>query len=236
MIRYLLMALLLAVPVSAWAHVQLELGAGVSHAGIRSNGTWYQQGLPYTLKTESPALEINLRWQIKPNLDLVTGVVDLGRYSSDSLDNPSDAAYAAHVSLPLAHYVGSGRLWGLQVLLEHRWGDRWQVGVKGGLILYRESWRMDVPDWYPSDPVGVPTWYTPRETVGGYHIGPIVPIHTVDQRWAVGAIVGVTLSHRDWPVALSLEYVKDGAKFSGHPGGWPPLWTDHLVALVSYRF
>lgn len=243
MIRYLLMALLIAVPVSAWAHVQIELGAGISHAGIRTNGNWYQQGFPYTLRTESPAVEVNLRWQIKPSTDLIVGAVDLGRYSSDSLDTPNDANYsgnAAHpcigACLPLAHYMGSGHLWGIQALIEHRWGDRWQIGVQAGPFLYRETWRMDVPDWYPSDPVGTKTWYTPRGTVGGYNLGPMVPIHTVDQRWSLGAILGVTLSHRDSPWSLSLRYYKDGAKFSGHPGSWPPLWTDHVVALVSYRF
>ncbi|MDE2470391.1 MAG: hypothetical protein KGL35_17010 [Bradyrhizobium sp.] len=236
MIRYLLMALLFAVPVSAWAQFSVEVGVGVAHAGVRSDGTWYQNNLPHTIKSTSGAAELNVRWQFRPDTSLIVGVVDLGRYSSNSQDNPNDAAYAAHVSLPLAHYVGSGRLWGVQAMLERTWGDAWQIGVRGGLLAYHESWRMDVPNWYPSDPVGTAVWYTPRETVNGYMVGPVVPIHSNDQRWALGAIVGATVSHRDWPVSLSIEYVMDGAKFSGHPGGWPPIWKSHLVALVSYRF
>ncbi len=235
MLRYLLAALLLAASAPACARVQLEIGAGISHAGIRSNGTWYQQGLPHTLKTDAPAVEIDLRWSLQPDLDLITGVVDLGRYSSDSQDVPNDAAYLAHVRLPLAHYVGSGRLWGWQALIERRWGERWQIGIQAGPFLYRESWRMSVPNWYPSDPVGVRTWYAPRATAGGYSIGPVMPIRTSDQRWAIGAVVGVTLSHRGSPWALSLRYVRDGAKFSGHPGGWPPLWKSHAVLMIERR-
>ena len=236
MTRYLLAALLLAAPASVCAQVRLEVGAGISHAGIRSNGTWYQQEYPHTMRTGAPAVSISLRWRLRPDLDLITGMVDLGRYSVNSQDVPNDAAYAAHVRLPLANYIGSGRLWGIRALIERRWGDRWQVGVQAGPFIYRESWQMDVPNWYPSDPVGTKVWYSPREIVGGYQAGPLVPIHTADQRWAIGAIVGVTLSHRDSPWALSLQYVRDGAKFSGHPGGWPPMWKSHMAVLVSYRF
>ena len=236
MIRYLLAALLLAASAPVCAQLSLEVGAGMAQASPRHSGTWYQDGYPYTLKTTSPVAEVNLHWQVSPGVSLIAGVVSLGHYASDSQDVPSDAAYNSHTSLPLAHYVGSGRLWGLQALVERRWGDTWQVGVKGGLLAYHESWRMDVANWYPADPVGTKTWYTPREVVNGYNIGPIIPVHTSDQRWAVGAIVGATLSHRDWPVSLSLEYVRDGADFSRDQGSWPPIWKSHLVALVSYRF
>jgi len=236
MIRYLLAALLCAVPVSAWAQFSVEVGAGVAQAGVRSDGTWYQNNLPHTIKSTSGAAELNLRWQFQPDASLIVGVVELGSYGVNSQDNPNDAAYAQHVSLPLANYVGSGHLWGVQALLERRWGDRWRIGLVGGLLAYHESWRMDVPNWFPSDPVGTKVWYTPRETVSGYMVGPVVPIHSSDQRWALGAIVGLTLSHCGSPWALSLQYVRDGAKFSGHQGGWPPIWKSHLVALVLYRF
>lgn len=236
MLRYLLAALLLAASVPVCARVHLEIGAGIAQASPRHSGTWYQDGYPYTLKTSSPVAEVDLRWQIRPGLDLITGLIGLGSYSSDSQDNPSDAAYAAHVKLPLSHYVGSGSVWGVQALLERTWGDTWQVGLKGGLLAYHETWRIDVADWYPSDPVGTHTWYKPREVVNGYNIGPIIPLHTNDQRWAVGAIVGVTLRHRDWPVSLSLEYVRDGADFSRNQGSWPPIWASQFVALAIWRF
>lgn len=243
MIRYLLAALLLAASAPACARVQLEVGAGISHAGIRANGTWYQQGFAHALQTSSPVAEIDLRWRIHRALDLITGIVDLGSYGVNSQDTPNDANYSGNAAhpcvgpcLPLANYVGSGHLWGVQALLERRWGDHWRIGLVGGLLAYRESWRMDVPNWYPSDPVGARVWYTPRAIVGAYQLGPVIPIHTSDQQWALGAVIGVTLSRRGSPWALSLRYVKDSAKFGGHNGGWPPLWKSHMVAMVSYRF
>ena len=242
MIRYLLAALLCAVPVSAWAQFKVELGVGLSHADVRSNGTWYQQGFAHALHTDAPTLEVNAQWTVTPRTSLRLGVVNLGHVSSDSWDTPNDANYSGHAAhpcngpcLPLAHYMGAGHVWGVQALAEHRWGDRWQFGILGGVILYRETWRMDVPDWYPSDPEGSRTWYTPRGVVGGYLIGPVVPIHARDQRWAAGLVGGIMLAKRGSPWALSLRYYKDGAKFGGHGGGWPPLWTGQLVAMVSYR-
>ena len=234
MIRYLLAALLCAVPVSAWAQFGVEVSAGTAYAGVRSNGTWYQQDYPYTMQRTSQVVEADLRWSFTPHDALLLGAVNLGRYSVNSQDNPNDAAYAARVKLPLSNYIGSGRLWGFQALAEHTWGDRWQIGIRGGLLAYRETWQMDVPNWYPSDPGGTKVWYTPRETVGGYNLGPIIPIHTIDRRWALGGVVGVTLSHRH--LLLALEYVKDGASFSGHHGAWPPIWSSHVVALFGVTF
>lgn len=228
MLRGLFLALLLAASAPLCAHVSVEIGAGITQASPRSNGIWYQRGFPYRLDLQSRAVEINLRWQVSQKVALIAGVVDLGRHSSDSWDTPRDENYSGNPSspcigacLPLSHYMGHGGVRGVQLLAGRRMGENWRLEMQGGVLLYQTRWTLDVPDWYPS----AGAWST---------VGPITPIHTHDQRWAVGGVVGMELSKRGSPWHISLRYYDDGAGFGGHVGIWPPIWRND-VALMLVR-
>ena len=79
------------------------------------------------------------------------------------------------------------------------------------------------------------------EVAGGwrYHqctrpSGQPFPIATDAARWAVGAVVGATVRHGPW--TLALRYYADSKGFPGHAGNWPPLWSGQTAITLNYRF
>ena len=216
--------IVLAIRISAHA-ASLEVGAGIAHAQTNGNGTWYQDGFQHTLRLNQPVALIGLTGRFTEHMDWHLDAVSLGRYSSDSQDVLPDANYspvsATHCNgpcNPLAHYMGTGRVWGIQALLARHTSGSWQIGVEGGPFLYHETWALSVPNWY--EPIA------PYAT----HYN----IETRQQRWATGVALGVTLAHGPWMAAIS--YYSDGAGFPGHVGPWPPLWSSQVAATLSYQF
>ncbi len=218
---------------------QFEVGAGIAHANTQGNGTWYQDGFQHTLQLAQPAVELGVTWRLTQRMDWHLDAVSLGRYSSDSWDT-TDANYngtdgCVGACLPQQHFQGSGRVWGIQALLSLHTRGAWRFGVEGGPFLYRETWRLDVPNWYPTAlPSSVPSWFTSRTPDAGWIMGQTIPIATYRSRWAVGTVVGATLAHGPWTLALS--YYADGVGFGGHVGGWPPLWRGQTVVMISRVF
>ena len=200
---------------------QVEIGAGMAHAQTNGNGTWYQEGFARTLRLNSPVLEIGVTGRVRSWLRWHVDAVDLGRYASnaqavpDANYDPASSTFCAGACMPTQDFVGDGRIAGVQALLSLHTRGAWQVGIEGGPFLYHESWRLDVPNWYL-----VP--------------GQIIPIATYRARWAIGSVVGFTLSHGRWTLALS-RYA-DGAGFGHHVGGWPPLWRGQTALTLNYRF
>lgn len=216
--------IVLAIRLSAHA-AQLEIGAGIAHAQTNGNGTWFQDGFPHTLRLNQPVALIGVTGKFTRHMDWHLDAVSLGRYSSDSQDVLPDANYSATSAThcngpcnPFAHYMGNGRIWGIQALLSRHTSGAWQLGVEGGPFLYHETWALSVPNWYePAAPDGL-------------HYN----IETRQQRWATGFVLGATLAHGPWTASLS--YYSDGAGFPGHTGPWPPLWSSQTVATLTYRF
>ncbi len=213
--------IVLAIRLSAHA-AQLEIGAGIAHAQTNGNGTWYQEGFPHTLQLTQPAVELGVTGRFTQHMAWHVDAVSLGRYASNSEDVLPDANYSptspTHCNgpcNPLANFIGSGRVYGVQALLSRYTGGAWRFGVEGGPFLYHETWRMDVPNWYASD---------------GTHYD----IQTYGSQWTLGAVVGATVQHGAW--TLALRHYADSKGFSGHVGNWPPLWSGQTVAVLSYRF
>lgn len=208
----------IALPVHAASWV---VGAGVSQSQLQNNGTWWQEGFPHHFVLTQPALEVGVTGRWTPRMDWQVAAVWLGHYAVSSLDTPRDSNYNAdsptHCNgpcLPLAHYIGNGHVWGVQALVSRHTTGAWRFGVEAGPWLYHSDWRLDVPDWYPPG-------------------GPITPVATYGSRWALGAVVGATLSHGRWTAAL--RYYRDDAGFPGHVGHWPPLWQGQVVGVLEYR-
>lgn len=213
--------IVLAIRLTAHA-AQLEIGAGIAHAQTQGNGTWYQDGFPHTLRLTQPVALIGLTGRFTRHMDWHLDTVSLGRYRSDSQDVLPDGNYSAtsatHCNGPcnaLAHYMGAGRIWGLQALLARHTSGTWRLGIEGGPFLYHESWRLSVPNWYAPD---------------GTHYA----IQTRQRRWGLGAVGALTLQHGPWTAALS--YYADGAGFPGHVGPWPPLWSSQTALTINYQF
>lgn len=230
--------LVLAIRLAAHA-AQVEVGAGIAHASTQGNGTWYQDGFQHTLQLTQPVVEIGLTGRLTRHMDWHVDAVSLGRYSSDSWDT-TDANYngsdgCVETCLPLQHFQGSGRVYGVQALLSRHTTGPWRFGLEGGPFLYHETWRLNVPNWYPTAlPGSVPAWFTSRTPSAGWIIGQTIPVATSGSRWALGAVVGATLAHGRW--TLALRYYADGAGFPGHVGPWPPLWNGQTVVMISRVF
>lgn len=223
-------AILLLAATAAQAQ-RLEVGVGSSIAVIHGDGVWYQRAFPHDLDTRAPAFKVGLTGDISPRLSWHLDAVHLGRNSVNSRSTPHDENYIKGVgyngtALPLANYIGTGKVYGFAATLEaHTTGDT-QYGVEAGPFIYRSKWRMSVPDWYPAQQTGPSTFVA---------AGPVAPVWADQAQWALGGVVGLTA--RKGPVGLSLRVYLDGKGFKGHGSDpWPPIWKRHIVLMATYRF
>ena len=201
---------------------QIEVGAGIAHASTNGNGTWWQSGFPHTLQLTQPAIELGVTGRFTPYMAWHVDAVSLGRYASNSEDVLPDANYSptspTHCNgpcNPLANFIGSGYVSGVQALVALHTAGSWRFGIEAGPFLYHETWRLDVPNWYEPN---------------GTHYD----IRTDGSQWAVGTVIGATLAHGQWQIALR-RYC-DSKGFPGHVGNWPPLWSGQTVLMVGYQF
>ena len=223
-------ACVLLLPLSAHA-ARLEIGLGIAQSRDHGDGTWYQSAFPHTRNLTSPVAEIGVVGDALPWLRWHVDAVYLGRYSVDSMDTPNDANYAPGLGcngacLPMTHYSGSGAIYGIAATLEAHTRGAWQWGIEAGPLLYHRDWSVQVPDWYPSEQI------SPRVFAQS---GPMSPVNTHDAGWALGGVLGATLTHND--NALALRYYADGKGFSGHGADpWPPLWKGQAVLMFTHTF
>lgn len=225
-------SLLLLIPV-AHASPKIEIGAGASYAQTFQDGIWYQEGFPHTLNLRSPIFLIGVTDAITPNLRWHVNWVHLGRYgmtalatSHDNHYNPTNSTHCNGPCLPLLHFAGSGTVSGIAATLEAHTTGQWQFGVEAGPFLYRESWTVQIPDWYPV------TQISPAEFVQS---GPIQPVYSSQVQWVLGGVLGFSARQGNW--TFSFRRYFDSKGFPGHGDDrWPPLWKNHTAAMVTYTF
>ena len=208
----------------------IEVGAGVARSTTQGNGVWYQEGFPHSLDLQSPAFLIGVTGDLTPTLAWHVDAVSLGSYSVNSQDTPNDANYSGSgykgTPLPLAHYIGSGSVYGIAATLQAHTQGKWQFGIQAGPFLYHSTWALTVPNWYPSIRI-THNIFDPT--------GPVSPINVSQSQWALGYTAGATLTHG--PLTLALSYYADGHGFSGHGADpWPPLWKGQTVFMLTYKF
>jgi len=227
-LRFIAFALLLAgMPAHA---ARVEVGAGIAQAIPQDNGTWYQEGFPHSLNLRSPVFLLGVTGDLTPNIAWHVDAVSLGSYSVDSQDTPNDANYSGSGyrgnHLPLAHYVGSGSVYGIAATIQAHTQGKWRFGVQAGPFIYHSAWTLAVPNWYPSAEVAPGVFA---------QTGPVSPINVSQSQWAIGYTVGATLTHG--PLTLALSYYADGQGFKGHGAyPWPPLWKGQAVLMILYTF
>lgn len=225
-----LIALALAGAAMSANAAHIEVGAGLSQSRTNGNGIWYQEGFAHDLKLRSPVFMVGITGDLSPHVAWHLDAVHLGSYSVDSWDTPNDANYSGSgyrgTPLPMAHYIGSGSVYGIAATLQAHTQGAWQFGVQGGPFLYRSNWALSVPNWYPSKQVSEGVFCA---------TGPIAPLSFSQSQWALGYVAGVTLQHGN--IGASLSYYADGHGFSGHGADpWPPLWKGQTVLMLTYSF
>lgn len=214
---------------SARAQLLPEAGVGFAHATARHDGTWWQRAFPHQLNLDHPSVSLGLRMDAghwRTHLDAIW----FGRYGSDAWAIPNDPAYDPATDacvgpcLPRAHYIGHGWVGAFKLTAGWHTLGRWQWGLHGGVLRYREAWSLDVPDWYTAT----------QQPDGSWRVKYRVPVHTRDVRWAFGTTVGASLTRGRW--TLGLDWYRDGGGFPGHNGTWPPIWRWHTVFSLVRTF
>lgn len=209
-----------------------EVGLGRSYATAHNDGVWYQQAFPHSMDLSSTALKIGATGQWNRNLRWHLDAVHLGRYSSDGWATPHDDNYNANSPtgcnghcLPLVRFTGSGTVGGFAATVEAHTAGLWKLGVEGGPFVYRSSWKMRVPGWYPSV----------MGDAGQFEaVAPPRDLNFGGSAWKVGAVAGLTVGRGPW--TLSLRRYMSSAALNMDEGEWPPIWRHHTVLMLNYRF
>jgi hypothetical protein len=186
-----------AIPV----HAAVTVFGGVDHSQDQGPGTWWQPDSPHTEKLNSFVAGIRYD-ECKDSWCIGGGLVDLGRFSVSSIDDPSDADYSAHPLggrlYPLSHFNGSGGTWGVFSAVGRTFGP---VKLEIGLSALKPSWTVNVPDWY-----GCPSCAPQSITVShASHFQPGLMAgvqYRLTDRLSVEASAWNTASHGDQWVSL----------------------------------
>ena len=209
----------------------VEVGVGFSHATVQSDGIWYQNRFPHTIKRNSPSLLVGVTGDVSPYLTWHVDGIWLGRYGADSQDTPADANYSPSSPsgcngecLPLAHYVTSGTVYGIAPLLDAHTAGNWRIGVEAGPFIYHHTWNVSVPNWYPTTQTG-PSSFAP---------GAISPVSTHDSGNAVGEVVGFYIQHGN--VKFDFRSYYDGRGFPRGSDAWPPICNRQMVGTLIFVF
>lgn len=191
---------ILALLLTTAAHADWTVFGGVDHSKDQGNGTWWQSDYPYTEKLNSYV--VGARYDSCSNgWCKGVGVVDLGKFSSSALADPSDADYAAHPigerKFALSHYYGEGGTRGLFAAVGKQFGP-WTIEV--GVSALKPEWRVDVPDWHPE--IGSPPQSISVSHRSHFQLAPMGGVYYRRDRWTVGVSVWNTASHGDEWVSL----------------------------------
>lgn len=207
---------------------QFEAGIGESFFSTRGNGVWYQEGFPYSLKLNFPAIEAGITgdlyqrdyWGISYHLDYVW----LGRVSSDAWAT-SDENYdqtrhtcirACTGSNRLARFVGTGTAQGVYLTIEpHLDYKGWRLGVEAGPFLNISRWTETVYDWN-------------AHTVDG---GPnVFQVHN-NAAPQLSWVLGTSIAYKSF--TLTYQYFMTNGRSSET---FPAIWHGTHVLMVKYRF
>lgn len=166
------------------AHAEIVADLGIIKLIPAPIGNWYQQDMPYTLRTTSFTGSIGVYDDIADTWKLGIGVGYGGRATSDEMIHDVDNCSAN--CGPVSHMQGQGTLPYAFVMVRKSFG---QWFVEGGTVIYRPNYENTNFNWY--------NWQTGA--------GPIVSHidHQVKDTVGVGAAVGYSFSD-SWAVVLKL--------------------------------
>lgn len=208
--------------------VDFEVGSGINVYQKQGNGTWYQEGQPYSTSTRSPVLIAGLAGSVYSTqswgIDWHVRYVNLGKTSADCMCTPMDENYSIPQKKKLnlydvqdARFVGNGNVQGVALTLEPYWMHKgWRFGVEAGPWFYRATWDETISNWAP---------------------GPGVPTRTIsastNRAIRVGAVVGASVSRGNLTVAYHHYFMPYSPRGSGD---FMPLYKGADVVSLTYRF
>jgi hypothetical protein len=169
------------------------LEAGATHFQTHANGVWFQEGLPYALRTTSPTLGFGVRegpWTV--------GATYLGKVESKALATVRDVDYdpvgkrCLDRCDALATFTGRGDVWGLYARRKFR-------HLELGFLAFRPRWDISVTNFRPD---GLLTNAVHAETYKHRPKWQLAPSLGIKQgNWTVRVHLGVK-ARGDWITAL----------------------------------
>lgn len=145
-----ILALILALPISALAGPYLVVGGGSAQHAENGNGVWFQNGFEHKISSGSSAYQIGAGWRVNKWLSVEALYHDFGNTSISADFVFPDANYREE-SLnhcegpcnPVAHGEGRGRTTGfsLSLLPTYEISRNWSVFGRLGALFYRKTWE-----------------------------------------------------------------------------------------------
>ena len=203
-----------------------EVGAGVDHYSIVSNGTWYQTGVPdYSLTQNGRPYLVGLTGDhmVTDRIGLAwhADYVNLGHARSYCYCTTIDADYnrithALAPGAPMALYSGDGMVQGIKLSgAPYYTIGPYKVGAEFGLLYYRPTWVESVYGW---------PWVGHNVYINGVYHTPDNPL------W--GPYFGAFVKRGHWTVSYGYYWIPV------HPNQYnvPPLYTGSQALILSYDF
>jgi hypothetical protein len=156
--KKIILAIILSISATlAFAGPSVEVGLGYASAQPYPTGTWYQEGLPYTLNTKSKTWMIGVTDDINQNLRWHVDYVNLGHYSSDAIAT-TDPDYNPSLSPPCnaspcvaqTRFIGSGTTNGVKATLEYHTKGDIEWGFSAGVFAFKPIWNETLYNWTDS--------------------------------------------------------------------------------------
>lgn len=140
--------------------MDVEASVGASKLSKGPNGTWYQEGFPYTLSLKSESLSFGVKNKINETTYWRAGYLYFGRASSEAVATASDENYSGVAPTycngrcwDMSHWYGTSHINGIyagvvkEVLKLPVMGEEVPLSVEGGIYAYIATWTMTIPDW-----------------------------------------------------------------------------------------
>jgi len=150
------------------------LGVGYSHFQKAPSGNWYDEKYSHDLNMDSPSATIRYDFD-----DISVGYMYTGKVTSNALARASDSAYSANSPYPLSSFYGTGHSEGF--FLSKRFGSEYYFS--GGLMVYRSTWEMVVPDFRPT--IDSPPQYLKVDHKPSWMILPMVGLGYTKGKYAL---------------------------------------------------
>lgn len=180
--------------------LEFEGGIGVANTQPQPNGTWYQEGFPYSMDLTKKAFYIGVKEKIAPNASVHLDYVNFGVLHVDAIATPVDSNYNPANRPPCngpciaeSRFVSSGRSDAIKLAVNWSpWSENQEgFGVITGAILFNQGWGTTVYNWKQSKD-------SPGITIQNY----------ISRRWTLRPVIGVAYKKDQWEVRLEQYFNK----------------------------
>jgi hypothetical protein len=223
-----LIAALIAVVACSNAHaIDFEAGIGASVYRDRGDGFWVQEAFPHKMELAAPSFTLGVTGDLiqrgRFGLAFHADWAWLGMVHTQSYATPSDENYNIKEKRcngpcwPMANFVGSGHDQGFLFTLEPFYErNGWRFAVEAGPYIHKSTWSVNVYNWRPTEDAA-PSAISVRN----------------EDRWAVGRVVGASVSHKNF--TLSYQHFTNQDRTLDRDT-YAAVWSSTRMVTLKYKF